>query len=77
VARALKADGTVVVIDVEPGALWLHGGPPEDNSRRRGHGVTRRDASAEFRAAGFEAVHEVADWGGPMWLVAFRPERAR
>ena len=68
-ARAVKPDGVIVVIDFEPGALWLHGGKPEAGSRRPGHGVSRRDAIAELGTAGFEARLEIARWGGPMWLI--------
>ena len=71
VARAVKPDGVVVVIDFEPGALWLHGGSP-DGSPRAGHGVSRTDAIVEFRAAGFEAREQFPSWSGPLWLVLLR-----
>ena len=72
IARAVKPEGAIVVIDFEPGALWLHGGKPDDASRRPGHGVSRQDAVAEFRSAGFEPRLEVPRWSGPMWLILLR-----
>jgi hypothetical protein len=71
-ARALKPEGLLIVIDFEPGALWLHGGSPDDASRRPGHGVSRRDAISELRPAGFELRREAALWSNPMWLVVLQ-----
>ena len=72
VARAIKPGGAAVVIDFEPGSLWLHGGSPDDAIRRPGHGVSRQDAIREFRTAGFEPRQDIPDWSGPMWLVVFQ-----
>jgi hypothetical protein len=67
VGRALRPGGRIAVIDFEPGTLWLHGGKP-DGTRRPGHGVSRRDALAEFAAAGFVVREEHPDWSRPLWL---------
>ncbi|MCA1562086.1 MAG: class I SAM-dependent methyltransferase [Acidobacteria bacterium] len=73
IRRAVRPGGRVVVIDFEPGALWLHGGRPSDTAARRpGHGVARADARAEFERAGFRVEQEIPRWGGPMWLLSFR-----
>ena len=72
VAKAVKPGGTVVVIDFDPGTLWLHGGQPNDASRRPGHGVSREDAIAEFRTAGFDVRREIPRWSGPMWLIVLQ-----
>jgi SAM-dependent methyltransferase len=72
---AIRPDGRLVVIDFEPGALWFHGGRPEDSAARRpGHGVSRADAVAELTAAGFQLERETARWSGPMWLLMFRAD---
>ena len=76
IARAVKPDGVILVLDFEPGALWLHGGKPDAASRRPGHGVSRQDAIAELRAAGFEVRLEVPRWSGPMWLVMLQRSHA-
>jgi SAM-dependent methyltransferase len=68
--KALRAGGQLVVIDFEPGALWLHGGRPADASERRpGHGVSMAAAAAELGAAGFTVRRQVPRWSGPMWLL--------
>jgi SAM-dependent methyltransferase len=73
IAKALRPAGRLVLIDFEPGALWLHGGRPEDTAeRRRGHGVDRRDARKEMSGAGFVLEREIADWSGPLWLMMFK-----
>lgn len=68
IARAVRANGVVAIIDFEPGTLWFHGGAP-DGSRRPGHGVSRADTIAEFRTAGFVVRQELSDWSRPLWLV--------
>jgi len=73
IRKAVRPGGRVVVIDFEPGALWLHGARPSDTAERRpGHGVARAEALAEFQRAGFRVDQEVPRWGGPMWLLLFR-----
>jgi SAM-dependent methyltransferase len=73
VARALRPGGRVVVIDFEPGALWFHGGRPDDAAPRRpGHGVSRTAAIAEVEAAGFRVETSEPRWSRPMWLTLFR-----
>ena len=75
--RALQDEGRLVVIDFDAGALWFHGGRPDDASARRaGHGVNRADAIAELTAAGFQLEKEIPDWSGPMWLAMFRAPSA-
>jgi ubiquinone/menaquinone biosynthesis C-methylase UbiE len=76
IRSALRRDARVIVIDFEPGALWLHGERPEEASdRRSGHGVSRADTIAEFRSAGFRLEMDVPQWSGPMWLLAFRVDQ--
>jgi SAM-dependent methyltransferase len=70
--QAVRDGGRLVVIDFDPGALWFHGGRPDDTSARRpGHGVSRQDAIRELSAAGFQLEKEEAAWSGPMWLLMF------
>lgn len=72
VRKALKDGGRLAVIDFDTGALWFHGGRPDDTSpRRAGHGVSRRDAIAELSAAGFQLETEIPRWSGPLWLTIF------
>ena len=70
VARALRPNGLVAIIDFAPGTLWLHGGAP-DGTRRPGHGVSREQTIAELRGAGFVVRQQVAEWSRPLWLVVF------
>jgi ubiquinone/menaquinone biosynthesis C-methylase UbiE len=50
IACAVRADGRLVLIDFEPGALWFHGGRPGDTAdRRAGHGVDRRHVERKWR----------------------------
>ena len=81
VARALRPGGQVVVIDFEPGALWFHGGRPDDAAPRRpGHGVARSATIAEFTAAGFKVTTSDPNWSRPLWLTVFaskEPEIAK
>jgi hypothetical protein len=35
VRQAIKSGGRLIVMDFEPGALWLHGGRPSEASQRR------------------------------------------
>ena len=73
VAKAVRTDGRLVLIDFEPGALWFHGGRPDDTAERRpGHGVSRRHVEREMASAGFRLEREIPDWSGPMWLMVFR-----
>jgi ubiquinone/menaquinone biosynthesis C-methylase UbiE len=74
--RAVRDGGRLAVIDFDTGALWLHGGRPDDTSARRaGHGVSRQDAIRELTAAGFQLEKEEASWSGPMWLLIFTAPR--
>ena len=76
IASALRADGRLVLIDFEPGALWFHDGRPSDTAERRaGHGVSRRHVEREMASAGFTLEREIPEWSGPMWLMLFRSER--
>ena len=70
VARALRPNGLVAIIDFAPGTLWLHGGA-SGGPRRPGHGVSREDAIAELRSAGFVVRQQYAEWSRPLWLVVF------
>jgi SAM-dependent methyltransferase len=70
VARALRANGLVAIIDFAPGTLWLHGGAA-GGQRRRGHGVSRDDTIAELQGAGFVVRQQVAEWSRPLWLLVF------
>jgi SAM-dependent methyltransferase len=73
VAKALRPGGKAAVIDFEPGALWFHGGRPDDASERRdGHGVAQDAAAAEFVQAGYRLEQADARWSRPMWLSVFR-----
>ena len=75
VARTVRADGRLALIDFEPGALWFHAGRPDDAAERRaGHGVDRRHVEKEMASAGFTLEREIPEWNGPMWLMLFRLE---
>ena len=75
--RAVRDDGRLILIDFNTGALWFHGGRPDDTSvRRPGHGVERDAAIAELTAAGFQLEQEIPGWTGPMWLAMFRATSA-
>ena len=76
IARATRADGRLVLIDFEPGALWFHGGRPAGAAERRaGHGVDRRQVEKEMAGAGFKLERDIPAWSGPMWLMMFRLQR--
>jgi SAM-dependent methyltransferase len=73
--KAVKPGGRAVIVDFEPGALWFHGGRPDDASARRpGHGVAMREAIAEFEAAGFRLEASDASWSRPLWLALLRKQ---
>jgi ubiquinone/menaquinone biosynthesis C-methylase UbiE len=73
VRRAVRPNGLVVIIDFEPGALWFHGGRPDDAATRRaGHGVSQRAAAVELEAAGFRLERDEPQWRRPMWMSMFR-----
>jgi SAM-dependent methyltransferase len=71
--RAIRDRGRLVIVDFDAGALWFHGGAPEDApSRRPGHGVDRQEVIRELAAAGFTLERDVPDWSGPMWMAVVR-----
>jgi 2-polyprenyl-3-methyl-5-hydroxy-6-metoxy-1,4-benzoquinol methylase len=75
--KAVRDGGALVVVDFETGALWFHGGRPDDAAARRpGHGVSRAAAIKEITAAGFVVEKEFPDWSRPMWLTVFRAVRS-
>lgn len=65
VAKAMKPGGMFVVIDFSPGAMGHLAGD---------HGVSPEEVRPAFMAAGFRVVQHVPDWGGRMYLLAFRYE---
>jgi SAM-dependent methyltransferase len=65
IARTLRPQGRVGVIDFAPGALWFHG---------RDHGVRPDVVVSAFQAAGLRLRERVDDWGGGMFLVVFERE---
>ena len=64
-ARAMKPGGLFVVLDFAPGAMGYLASD---------HGVSPEAVRAAFTAAGFQPVDHVPDWGGRMYLLAFRHE---
>jgi SAM-dependent methyltransferase len=75
IRRAVKPGGRVVIIDFEPGALWFHGGRPDDApARRPGHGVSMSEAIAEVTAAGFTLESSNPSWSRPLWMAMFRAD---
>jgi ubiquinone/menaquinone biosynthesis C-methylase UbiE len=72
-ARALRPDGRLVLIDFEPGAMWFVRGRPDGAAERRtGHGVSRQHVKKEMASAGFRLEREIPEWSGPMWLMLFQ-----
>jgi ubiquinone/menaquinone biosynthesis C-methylase UbiE len=72
-ARAIRPDGRLVIIDFEPGAIWFVRGRPDGAAERRtGHGVSRQHTQGEMAGAGFTVERELQEWSGPMWLMMFR-----
>jgi ubiquinone/menaquinone biosynthesis C-methylase UbiE len=69
--RAVKPGARLAVIDFEPGWFFLQNRPDGASERRDGHGVARAQVKAEMATAGFAFVREIADWGGPLWLLLF------
>jgi SAM-dependent methyltransferase len=67
VRKVLRPGGKVVVIDFVPGALFHLAGD---------HGVTRDAILAAFSPQGFVVEQEIEDWGGGMYLLALRLEKA-
>ena len=69
--RALRPDGRLVVIDIEPQEHWrkLKGVPD-----RGGHGIPAEDLISELTTDGFEVVDRVEDWNGDgdRYCVVFR-----
>jgi ubiquinone/menaquinone biosynthesis C-methylase UbiE len=74
--RALRAGGSLVIIDFPPKRLlslfFPVKGAPAD---RGGHGVPREVVIRELRRAGFVIVEEPSDWpGGEYCVVARKPQ---
>lgn len=61
-ARAVRPDGRIAVIDFAPGGLWFHGA---------GHGVAPDHVRDAFAAAGWRLRERRDDWGGGTFLVVF------
>jgi len=59
-ARAVRPEGRIAVVDFPPGALWFHGTT---------HGVSADDVAAAFAAAGWRVRERRDDWGGGTFLV--------
>jgi ubiquinone/menaquinone biosynthesis C-methylase UbiE len=62
-ARAVRPGGRVAVIDFPPGALFMHGAD---------HGIEAKAVLHAFTAAGLELEGREDNWGGAMYLLAFR-----
>jgi ubiquinone/menaquinone biosynthesis C-methylase UbiE len=62
-ARAVRPGGRVAIIDFPPGALFMHGAD---------HGIEAQVVLRAFTAAGLELEGRDDDWGGAMYLLAFR-----
>jgi SAM-dependent methyltransferase len=67
VVRTIAPGGTVVIIDLAPGALW-HLGP--------NHGVRPEKVIEAFVSAGLTLDRRIDDWGGGMFALAFRRQAA-
>ena len=81
IARAVKPEGAIVVIDFEPGALWLHGGRPDDRGppagarrfpARRDRGIPYRGVRTAPGGPELEWTH-VADRASPGPIKPSRP----
>jgi ubiquinone/menaquinone biosynthesis C-methylase UbiE len=61
--RAVRPGGRVAVIDFAPGLLPFHGAD---------HGITAQTVIDAFTAAGLRLERRDDEWGGAMYMLAFR-----
>lgn len=66
-ARAVRPSGRLAIIDFPPGALFMHGAD---------HGIDAHVVLRAFTAAGLELEGREDNWGGAMYLLAFRKPAA-
>lgn len=71
VVKSLRPGGRLVVIDFEPGALWLHGDGTAGVPGRPGHGISQAAVADWFRAEGLVLEQFDAHWSGPLWMSLF------
>lgn len=60
-ARALRTEGLLAIVDMRPGRTGTPAGVPKD---RGGHGITPELLIKEMTDAGFEVVERIDDWPG-------------
>ena len=71
VARALKPEAHLGIVDFEPGGI-RNLSTPRGVPERGGHGVPREMLLREMKEHGFETVGEVEQFGDEQYLAVFR-----
>ncbi len=76
-ARAIRPDGLIAVIEFEPSSSRSLDPPKGVPDNRGGHGITKELLIEEMTLAGFEVDREVRPWHGRDYCIIFRAASKR